>query len=233
MSKKKLTPLEISIKRCITDGKIYDMVDYDEYGAHPNRYLGRTDVGITVERDDKKMVLPLRSAYNGNPISPGVYNAGAVDFTIYPDKQTEDKYVPSNVIEIKNNMDIASMVKTSEEIKRIDEPFITTPDNITKVNIQDNDQPEMKALKMAINEKNIDMDKYANRFGDNYNNDKRQLKNNGVTLNIIKRFCKNMDMECVLTLKDANPNVPNPIGKEISISLTDEYNTDDDLEEES
>ena len=62
---------------------------------------------------------------------------------------------------------------------------------------------------------------------DNYPNDKRQLKSSSATLNIIKRFCTNCDMEAILILKDANPDVPNPIGKDIAISLTKA--TDDDF----
>jgi hypothetical protein len=81
---------------------------------------------------------------------------------------------------------------------------------------------------MALNDKNIDLDKYAGRFQDNYPNDKRQLKNHSMTLNILKRFCKNCDIEAVLTLRDRNPDVPNPIGHEVSISLTEDFIDDDE-----
>ena len=72
-----------------------------------------------------------------------------------------------------------------------------------------------------MKKKSIDIEKYAGRFRDNFPNDKRQLKNTSATLNILKRFCKCMDMEALLTLRDKNPNVPNPIGEEITVSLTD------------
>jgi hypothetical protein len=81
---------------------------------------------------------------------------------------------------------------------------------------------------MALNEKNMDLDKYAGRFSQNFPNDKRQLKNTSVTLHILKRFCANMDMEALLTIRDKSPDVPNPIGKEITVSLTDEFVDDDD-----
>ena len=95
------------------------------------------------------------------------------------------------------------------------EPWITSPDNITTFPISSDDQPEMKALKLALNAKHIDFDKYAPRFGSNFPNDKRQLKNPSATLNIIKRFCDNCDMECELVFKDKNTGVPNPMNKEI------------------
>ena len=78
----------------------------------------------------------------------------------------------------------------------------------------------MVCLKEALNAKNIDFDKYAPRFGANFPNDKRQLKSNSATLNIIKRFCENCDMEARLILQDKNPGVPNPIGRRIEVSLT-------------
>jgi hypothetical protein len=37
-------------------------------------------------------------------------------------------------------------------------------------------------------------------------------------------------MEAVLIFRDKNPNVPNPIGREISVSLTDGYINDDEDE---
>ena len=86
----------------------------------------------------------------------------------------------------------------------------------------------MRALKMALNAKNIDIDRYAGRFGENFPNDKRQLKNGSATLKIIKRFCDNCDVEAVLTFKDRSPDVPNPMNTEITVSLTDFVYDDED-----
>jgi hypothetical protein len=36
-----------------------------------------------------------------------------------------------------------------------------------------------------------------------------------------------MDMEALLTLRDKSPDVPNPIGREITVSLTDGYSDED------
>jgi hypothetical protein len=65
-----------------------------------------------------------------------------------------------------------------------------------------------------------DIGKYNQRFGQNFPNDKRQLKNSSVTLKIIDRYCDNLDMEAILTIRDREPGVPNPINRPISISLT-------------
>ena len=219
-----IKPLNIDIKRTVSNGKVYEMVDLETYGKSPKSYLGRDDVGIEIrDKNGKTLVLPLREKYSGNPISPGVYNAGAIDFILMPDQASYNKYIPEQTISLSNTMDAKRMIEAGNALEKLDEPFITTPDNITKIPVTSMDEPEMKCLKTAINEKHVDLDKYSGRFGSNYPNDKRQLKNNQVTLNIIKRFCNNMDMEAVLTIRDKRPDVPNPLKKDISVSLTDGY----------
>ena len=220
-----IMPLDISIKRTVSNGKIYEMVDFDTYGNSPEKYIGRNDVGIEVEDETHNvtLVLPLRDTYNGNPITPGVYNAGSIDFIIMPDQSSYQRYIPGKTVQLSNKMNVKELIESGESLLRLDEPFITTPDNITKIPVTSLDEPEMKAIKTAINEKKVDIDKYAGRFGANFPNDKRQLKNNQITLNIIKRFCNNMDMEALLVIKDKNDNVPNPLKKEIVVSLTEGY----------
>lgn len=220
-----IKPLDIDIKRTISNGRIYEMVDFDTYGKNPEKYIGRNDVGIEVEDKvhDETLVLPLRDTYSGNPITPGVYNAGAIDFTVMPDQSNYQKYIPGKTVSLGSKMDAKEIIESGESLSRLDEPFITTPDNITTIPVTSMDEPEMRGLKQAINEKHVDLDKYAGRFGNNFPNDKRQLRNNAVTLNIIKRFCNNMDMDAILIFKDKRKDVPNPIGREIVVSLTDGY----------
>lgn len=229
MDLENLPEMKLGIKRAVTNGQVCEVLEYDEYIEEFNRCFmnpdiprERTDLAVLVDNGDQNLLLPLRFEFNPSPISPGIYRACAspISFQKLPSAEAMHKYIPEKIVSIDNLDDIQDIIKAGEEIKRLDEPFITTPDEITKIPIRLNDQQEMVALKTAINEKNVDIDKYANRFGNNFPNDKRQLKNNSVTLNIIKRFADNMDMEVLLTLRDRDPNVPNPIGKEITVSLT-------------
>lgn len=215
-----MMPNYLSITKAAANGQVYDVIDYDEYRKNFDMYNGRSDVAISTRYDSQDIILPLKGQYIGNPISAGVYNAGCVDFFNYPDPMNIENYVPSNVVKMSNTESIGNLIKSSEIAKRLDEPFITTPDNITNIPIKETDQPEMVALKMALNSKHIDIDKYAGRFGDNYPNDKRQLKLESATLKIIKRFCENCDMDAILILKDREEGVPNPMGREIKVSLT-------------
>ena len=148
-----------------------------------------------------------------------------------PNAEEEDDYVPNKVIEFSNTDDIKKILESQAQLSKLAEPWITNPDNITFVSIGETDRPEVIGLKTAINEKHIDIDKYAGRFGENFPNDKRQLRNESLTLKMLERFCQNLDMEAVLIFKDKKPDVPNPIGREIVVSLTDGYSNDDDEQE--
>ena len=53
----------------------------------------------------------------------------------------------------------------------------------------------MRAMKESILAKSIDLDKYKDRFGTNYPNDKRKMKDSDITLNMIERMCKNLDIK--------------------------------------
>ena len=222
-----IPPLKVSITKAAINGQVVDVVDYDEYSSHIDCYSGRNDVAIPVDMRGREILLPVKGSYSSNVTLPGVYNAGCVDFLIYPDEAFTERYIPKDFISMNNTDDIRELIKNGDAARKLDEPFITSPDSITCIPIKETDQPEMKGLKMALNAKNIDIDKYAARFGDNYPNDKRQLKNSNATLKIIKRFCENCDMEAILTFRDKNPDVPNPMNTEITVSLTDEIDEED------
>ena len=215
-----IPPLKVSITKAAINGQVVDVVDYDEYSNHIDCYSGRNDVAIPVDMKGREILLPVKGRYNSNVTLPGVYNAGCVDFLIYPDEAFAERYIPKDFISMSNTDDIRELIKNGDAARKLDEPFITSPDSITCIPIKETDQPEMKGLKMALNAKNIDIDKYAARFGDNYPNDKRQLKLESATLKIIKRFCENCDMDAVLILKDRDKDVPNPMNREIRVSLT-------------
>lgn len=221
-----LTPIDIEVSKASVNGKTYDVLDYEEYAKNFNSYKDREDVAVKYEADGKNIILPYNGKMKVDPITPGIYNAGCVDFVKIPDRSQIDNYVPDRIITFSNKSDIRDIIADGKSMQHLDEPFIMSSNNTTIVAITDKDQPEMRCLKAAVNQKKIDIDRYAGRFGSNYPNDKRQLKGSTATLNIIKRFCDNCDMEAILTIRDKSPDVLNPMGKEISISLTD-FDPDD------
>ena len=77
----------------------------------------------------------------------------------------------------------------------------------------------MQLLKTAINRKNIDLDNYKQRFGSDYNNDKRLFDQPSITFFKLKRLAAILDMDVVLTLAD-KPGAVNPIGERLSTQIT-------------
>ena len=226
-------PLNLHTKRCVMNGQMMNIMSYDDY----TKSSGLADSSTGIERvttSGKTIVLPYKGnlpANITNPVIPGVYNLGPADIVVMPNAEEEDDYVPNKVIEFDNTDSIKQILESQAQLSKLAEPWITNPDNITFVSIGESDRPEVVGLKTAINEKHIDIDKYAGRFGENFPNDKRQLRNESLTLKMLERFCQNLDMEAVLIFKDKKPDVPNPIGREIAVSLTDGYSNDDDEQE--
>jgi hypothetical protein len=68
---------------------------------------------------------------------------------------------------------------------------------------------------MAVGEKKCNINRYSNRFGDDFNNDRRKLNGNDITATKYATFGKNMDIRTTLIIEDMNPNVANPMNKRI------------------
>jgi hypothetical protein len=221
---------EFNIKRCVFNGQSVDILDYESYGKNPE--LARTAPSSTVieatTESGKNIVLPYKGKRPASESVPGVYDYGPMDIIIMPKEEFENDYIPNDVVIFNSKDGIKNIQDKQEKLAKLTEPWIVNSDNITVVGIEDTNQPEMVGLKTAINEKQIDLDKYASRFGDNFPNDKRQLKNDSLTLKILKRFCTNLDIEAELVFRDKNPNVPNPINREIVVSLTENYEDDEE-----
>lgn len=207
-------------KRTFIAGKMYEVCTYDEYMEHTS-YYDRSNTAIQCEIDGNDWILPFRN----KPISaPGVYREGnALDFFYVPsdeDINREDYMKGKNFIDFGNAKSMKDMISLQEQIRDTQHEILTNPDNITTPHISSKNSPAMRALKEAVIEKNIDMDKYADRFGKNYNNDKRLLAGDDITLLKLIRMCKNLDIKATLTLSDESEDVPNPIGKSITVDIT-------------
>lgn len=172
-------------------------------------------------------ILPVRKTYD--PTIPGFYisNTGKIGKIIYPSEEDLEEYSSSNAIDFSNIQNMRELISKQEEVKRMESEVLSNSDNLFKPIPKENDAPEMKALKEAICLKNIDIDAYADRFLDNFNNDKRLLKGSSITISKMKSICDKLDMKVTLTISDTSPNVPNPIGQSISVDICG-YNDGDE-----
>lgn len=172
-------------------------------------------------------ILPVKKTYD--PTIPGFYisNTGKIGKIIYPSEEDLEEYSSSNAIDFSNIQNMRELISKQEEVKRMESEVLSNSDNLFKPIPKENDAPEMKALKEAICLKNIDIDAYADRFLDNFNNDKRLLKGSSITISKMKSICDKLDMKVTLTISDTSPNVPNPIGQSISVDICG-YNDGDE-----
>lgn len=206
-----------NIKQTVINDKMYNVVPYAEYCSHPeinNNYS--TAVEMKIGQDTK--VLPVRSPLDNQP---GIYDKGCFDEIILPEED-DKQYNMDNVIDLSNSQNIEDLMRKQDQVRNIEKEILTSPGDITVPNISSLDSPEMRAVKEAIIAKHMDINKYSERFGSNFANDKRILKTNAITQKMMKRILSNIDVKATLILEDASPDVANPMGKKIEITITDD-----------
>lgn len=207
----------LKLKKANLDGKMYDVVKYTEFCSNKELY-NNIMTAVEINLNGNNMILPIRSS---NDDRPGLYNQGCIDFMICPDDKREEYSADAIVADFSKVKDIKDLIQVQDKIRDIEKEILTNPDNITVPSITGEDSPEMRALKEAIKSKEMDIDKYQERFGPNFPNDKRLLKQNDITQKMLKRICKNLDIKATLILEDVNPDVPNPMNTKISVDLTE------------
>ena len=207
------------MKKAKVDGKIINIVSPQEIIRHgtneDSSYTG-------VINDDDGIIYPVRNASDRRP---GFYRVGCL-YGKYkqPTKSEIDNYraTEDSVVDFSNKTHIQDIINAQNKLRNMESTVLTSTDNITIPVDKDTDRPEMLGLKEAIRCKHIDLDKHEQRFGLNYNNDRRLLDKNSITLAKLITYGNALDMEISLTFKDKSSNVPNPIGKEITVVVTDD-----------
>jgi hypothetical protein len=148
---------------------------------------------------------------------------------VYPDEKDKAEYQPE-VIDLANSRSMEEYMIKQGKLKDIEKEILTTPDNIFTPHISDEDSPLMKGLKKAVIKKHIDIDKYADGYGENFPNDKRKFKDHDISIKLFERHVDVLGIKAVLVLTDASPDIPNPIVDPIYIPLN--YSEDNSEGEE-
>lgn len=199
------------------NGKIYNVVnDTDDYFNNPMYF---NDDLIAIKNDDT--VYPVRKSVN--MYEPGVYfnDSNTMCRFVHPSKEEANLYTAENIIDFDSSESIKDLIEKSDKLNNLKREILLNPDDIFSPSIMENDSSEMKILKEAIHKKHIDINKYEDRFGASFLNDKRKISNgNSMTLVKLKSTCEALDIKVTLTLEDENDNVPNPIGEKLSIQIT-------------
>ena len=210
-------------KIAIIGQSTYGVFSEEYYNSHMELLKDDDHCAVEITKNGKKYILPIKGNTSNNN-DPGVYcTDGKISMITYPTEEQEKTYMPEgdNVLVFGDHTSLQSL---SDAKKKMDESLnklIETTDgsSIYKPPLLDSDTSEMRAMKECIIAKNIDLDKYKDRFGANYPNDKRKLKDDNITLNMISRMCENLDIRLDLVFSDANGEIPNPMDKVIKANI--------------
>ena len=197
--------------------RILDVINEDEYLRRSNLNPEQKDAmtyDTAIEKDG--YVYPCNKVYSENV--PGVFDTGTV-LTYSDPKDMGEEYKNSHIIDFENVESLQDSIKKQAELLQAERTILISPDNIFTPVVKEDDTPEMKLLKTAIGRKRIDLDNYKQRFGSDYNNDKRLFDQSSITFFKMKKLCEVMDMDMMLTLKD-KPGAVNPIGEELTAQIT-------------
>jgi len=204
------------MKKVEIERKLYTVVDSTEYTSHRDLYNPRS---TAIEVADR--VLPVRNPITDN--GPGVYYYGSnsmVADVIKPSPEYESEYSADRIIDFSKPKDIGEVIEKNTLLRNIQQDLMVNgKDNIFYLNITQEDTPEMRALKTAINNKQVDKKAYEDRF-DQFQNDMRLLKGHSITLAKMIGICNGFDIACELTLRDKD-GAANPMGDPITLDLTE------------
>lgn len=198
-------------KKGKVNGKMYEIIPMEEYQKHPSIYNGTL---TAIENDNT--LYPIRH----NDLGPGYYVKNEVmGMYINPREEDRNNYSSDNVIDFSSASDMKDIIERKAQYTNLEREILCDADNIFRPVIRENDAPMMKALKEAVIAKNMDINKYESRFGSTFNNDKRIFNNSSITLNKLISTADALDMKVTVNIEDKSGDVPNPIGRVITVDL--------------
>ena len=209
----------MNVKKIVLEDGIYDVVPERDYIMNYIA-LNSSCKYIAIEKADSSFVYPIRRGVY-TPDRPGAYEYGYAVFYYDPVFPKDiEAYSVVNIIDYSNAHSLRDVIMTSQRIASAESSILTSIDNVFIPEIGPNDTPEMIAFKQAIIYKHIDLDRYEQRFGANYNNDKRLLKKPNITFNKLRDMCNALDIKVTIKLEDMSSDVPNPMGRQIVTEIT-------------
>lgn len=211
----------INKKEILINGRLYEVVPVNDYIGNEDGYLQ----GYTAVEDSFGNIYPIVSATSQDP---GLrYRKKAPVFFASIPEGSDDQYRVDQAIDYSKATNIKEFIETQNIVKELEKDILTSPDSIYVPPSDPNDSPAMKALKEAVIDKKIDLNKYEPRFGANYNNDKRIFNKQNISLPMLVRMCNALDIKATLTLEDQEGDIANPINDVISVEITSVSNEDD------
>jgi hypothetical protein len=210
-------------QKAFVNGRCLTVYDYETYNKNRDVLKEDDQTAVDIMHNGKSTILPVRTAKKADLSEPGVYEyTDGVDFFSFPTTAEEvNTYCPdeSKIIRFTDIKSMQELITKTEKFRANSNQELESPDQITRPTLKEKDTPVMRAFKEAITSKNMDLDKYKDRFGENYPNDKRKMNETDITLFMIERFAQRLDMNVDIIFSDAEGNIPNPMGKTIKVNV--------------
>lgn len=213
--------MNLDFKKIVIDGKNMSVVSMEEFNKmYKNKSLD-TDIAVEFNND---YVLPYSKHIKTTPCAiPGDLCVRGVLPTTKEDKE---KYSVKRVVNFSSASSFKDVLNNVYKIKEEKNAGLTIVNDCLHLDIYDEDTPELRIIKQAINDKHIDPDSYKNKFpsSSDFNNDMRALKsasNHSISFFKAKRILNSFDIDGEFIIRDKKDAV-NPIGREYSIKLTEE-----------
>lgn len=197
------------IMKKFINGKYYDVYVKEEL---PVNYATLNSNTAILEPDGT--ILPLKSEPE---TGPGYYDCvGDFKIRIPPREDQREQYSTSkDFIDFSSAENLRDYLVQMDREKQFNQSTICNVENEYKPMIKPSDDPFMKLVKSAIHEKHLDISKYKNVFGPNFNNDKRSLEAKSITLNKASEILTKLGIEIFIGLKNSEEDVPNPMRNDV------------------
>jgi len=216
--------MSISEKYAVVNGKSVNVYTQEQFFENKRDIDDIQDnAAVEIQKGDTTYVLPVRISNNVSD-KPGLYTTllSPISFIKEPQTDKEKKQYSPDIVDFRDAKNIQEVIDMNESLDLQINTFLETDidDGKTyKPNISPNCSPEMRGLKTSLTEKHIDINKYSERFGNNWINDKRKLDSDDVSLYLLRRYAENFDLRMDIEFSDRSPDVPNPMNKTIRINV--------------
>lgn len=201
------------MKKGRAGNKIYDILTIEEFDKDPESVLNNKEVAVHYG----DYIYPVLNKFENGP---GIYSNDKI--TAFGSPMTEEEkinYSANNIIDFSKAKDMKEIIQSSNNLKEIEKSLlISDSDNIYIPTITNEDTEEMRILKEAIGEKQIELNKYKDRIP-GYNNNIRILTQNNISFDKFKMFMDSFDLKATLVIEDKSTNVANPMNKKLEIQL--------------
>lgn len=193
------------------DGKRYNVYDKENFPKN-----NMADYSTACYDKETDLIYPMRKVTD---TEPGLYNSGMklqngdpVYIQVEPTDEVKQKYTTEEgFVNFDSRDSLSQYIANVDKERQLNESVVSTVDNVYSIRIGQNDSPLSKLHKTAINAKHMDIYKYRDRIGANFNNDKRSCEASTITINKAGEIGKPMDISYFAIAMDAEEGVPNPM----------------------